>query len=188
MTKDYPTIENLIGLVYEETGVDPRYIMGKSRVPRIALARQMVMFLAREHTDYSYPRIGTALCRHHTTVMHGFQSIHDLCDTDEKLLESLTKIKARVRAGAISNAVPVLLKSLLPDDEISSKQPARALMRHRHQYHYGRPKSGESKRKIPCITCKRPFISEGFGHRMCKPCRTSLDALGLPEGYIGTVA
>ncbi len=191
MSKTYPTIEHIIGLVYEETGVEPRFITGKSRVPRIARARQMVMFLAREYTDFSYPRIGKALSRDHTTVMHGVRAIYDLSYTDEKLVESLAKIKAHVRRGVRSQFAPRLEGLALPEQpKVPSDQSRRPLMRHRHKYHYGKPKSDTPKKERKCLKCQSMFWSWGAGNQTCPTCleyRANLSALGLPAGYIGTV-
>ena len=54
--------------VAAETSLPISAIYGPSRVKHIVLARQMVMYLA--HLDgLSYPAIGTAMNRDHTTIM-----------------------------------------------------------------------------------------------------------------------
>ncbi len=192
MTKPLPTIENIIGLVFEETGVEPRFITGRSRVPRITRARQMVMFLAREYTDYSYPRIGEALSRDHSTVMHGVRSIYDLSYTDEKLVESLAKIKARVRRGVRSQFAPRLEGLAVPEKpKAPTDQPRRPLMRHRHQYHNGKPKSDTTEKERKCVNCLSMFWSWGAGNQTCPTClkyRAKLSAMRLSDDYIETGA
>ncbi|MGZ9811253.1 hypothetical protein ACXN5S_12395 [Pseudoroseicyclus sp. H15] len=37
----------------------------------------------------------------------------------------------------------------------------------------------------PCITCSRPFLSEGPGNRMCNPCR---GGVGLDDGMLVPVS
>lgn len=188
MTGTYPTIENIIGLVSEETGIEPRFILGESRVLRIARARQMVMFLAREHTDFSYPRIANALHRDHSTVMHGVRAIYDLSYTDDDLVKSLTKIRARIREGVRSQAAPKSIAPFLSKTQKSSpEKPRRPFMRHRHLYHYGKPKSDTPTKERKCLRCREVFISSGPGNHVCWCCRSETKNHGIPEHYIGTV-
>ena len=47
---------------------------GSRRVQNIVLARQVAMYLAREMTDNSLPRIGREFGgKDHTTVMHAYE-------------------------------------------------------------------------------------------------------------------
>ncbi len=188
MTGTYPTIENLIGLVAEETRVEPRFIIGDSRVPHIARARQMVMFLAREQTDNSYPRIARALHRDHSTVMHGVRLIYDLSYTDDGLVKSLNNIRARIRKGVRSQAAPKSIAPFLSQTQKSHpEKPRRPFMRHRHLYHYSKPKSDTPSKERKCLRCRETFISTGAGNRLCWCCRSETKKLGLPEHFIGTV-
>ncbi len=52
------------------TGVPVRAILGRRRDAKTVEARQLVMFLARRH-GMSFPAIGYALNRDHSTVKHG---------------------------------------------------------------------------------------------------------------------
>lgn len=184
----YPTIENIIGLVAEETGIEVRFILGESRVPRISRARQVVMFLAREHTELSYPRIAKALQRDHSTVMHGVRAIYDESYTNDDLVESLNKIRARIRTGVRSKSAPTPIAPFLSKiPKPPTGQPLRPLMRHRHLYHNGKPKSDTPTKERKCLGCGETFISSGPGNRLCWCCRSDARSLGLPENYIGTV-
>lgn len=63
-------VKAYVDAVAEATGLQPRVIYGASRKRQIAMARQLVMFLA--HRDgVSLSTIGRALNRDHTTVLHG---------------------------------------------------------------------------------------------------------------------
>ena len=69
--------------------VDVSSILGRGRKESVALARQMVMYLASRHTDLSTPRIGTLLGgRSHTTVLHGISVITE----DEELKNKAEKM------------------------------------------------------------------------------------------------
>ena len=59
--------------IAEETGVSFREIMGVRRDPRTSQARQLVMYIARKK-GLSLERIGYAMRKHHTTVLHGIRA------------------------------------------------------------------------------------------------------------------
>jgi chromosomal replication initiator protein len=50
-------------------------ILARDRSPKVALARQIAMYLARELTDVSLPEIGRGFGRDHSTVLHAHKRI-----------------------------------------------------------------------------------------------------------------
>lgn len=50
-------------------------ILSARRTVKITRARQVAMYLAIEHTTHSVAGIGRALCRDHTTIIHGHKVI-----------------------------------------------------------------------------------------------------------------
>src|SRR4051794_6304560 len=50
-------------------------LLARDRSPRVALARQIAMYLARELTDVSLPEIGRGFGRDHSTVVHAHKRI-----------------------------------------------------------------------------------------------------------------
>jgi chromosomal replication initiator protein len=50
-------------------------LLARDRSPRVALARQIAMYLARELTDVSLPEIGRGFGRDHSTVAHAHKRI-----------------------------------------------------------------------------------------------------------------
>lgn len=73
-------IRAVIEAAADELGTSPLVFIQSRKFP-IAHARQLVMKVARDRTGASYPVLGRAFQRHHSTVMHG-------CDEAEKLLAS----------------------------------------------------------------------------------------------------
>lgn len=70
------SIDDIIATVAHAHGIKPVEIRGPSRRSPVAKARQIVMFLAREHAFLSANAIGQELGgRHHTTVLHGYEFI-----------------------------------------------------------------------------------------------------------------
>lgn len=78
-------------------GVSPAEIKGNKRVKHIAHARQVAMYLARELTDNSLPKIGREFGnRDHTTVMHAHNKIKMALTDDSTLDIDLTAIKNNI--------------------------------------------------------------------------------------------
>ena len=64
----------IVSIIAKETHVKVDDILGRRRVPAIAEARQILMYLLRE-MGLSFPEIGTLCERDHTTVMHACDQI-----------------------------------------------------------------------------------------------------------------
>ena len=66
-----PTIERVQELACEAFDVTRDELLSASRNARLAWARQVAMYLAREHTGATLPAIGRSFGgRNHTTVMY----------------------------------------------------------------------------------------------------------------------
>lgn len=72
-------------------------LTGPRRSRNIALARQVVMYLARDLTDMSLPRIGQSLGgRDHTTIMYGCDKIAALFEKDDGIRRQILEIKNKL--------------------------------------------------------------------------------------------
>ena len=72
-------------------------LTGRRRTKEIALARHVAMYLARELTEASLPRLGKAFGgRDHTTVLHGCERIAEGLERDEELRYDLLRLKERL--------------------------------------------------------------------------------------------
>lgn len=75
-------------------------LISKSRTKQIAFARQVAMYLSRELTDHSLPKIGTDFGRDHTTVIHAHEKIRRMMSDDPHLDKTMTSIKNKLmRSG-----------------------------------------------------------------------------------------
>ncbi len=75
-------------------------LMGRSRRRAVSVPRQLTMFLIREETDASLPRIGQLLGgRDHTTILHGCDKIGAQIETDEQLRRDWLRIKQTLSEG-----------------------------------------------------------------------------------------
>jgi chromosomal replication initiator protein len=72
----------VLELVASQQGVSVQDLIGQNRSAKVALPRQMAMYILREFNEISLPQIGELLGgRDHTTVMHGIKKVSE----DEKL-------------------------------------------------------------------------------------------------------
>lgn len=69
-------------------------LKGKKRVKSIVVPRQIAMFLSREMTDNSLPKIGAEFGgKDHTTVIHAHEKIQQLITTDSTIQSEVSEIK-----------------------------------------------------------------------------------------------
>jgi chromosomal replication initiator protein len=92
------TMQDIQQRVGEYYGLKLEDFKARKRTKAIAFPRQIAMYLSRELTDYSLPKIGDAFGgRDHTTVIHAHEKISQLLKIDQdlyKIIHSLTeKIK-----------------------------------------------------------------------------------------------
>ncbi len=69
-------------------------LKGKRRVKTIVMPRQIAMYLARELTDSSFPKIGAEFGgKDHTTVLHAHEKITKLLTEDPKIKREINELK-----------------------------------------------------------------------------------------------
>ncbi|MGM0401337.1 MAG: chromosomal replication initiator protein DnaA [Chloroflexota bacterium] len=91
------TIDNILNTVAEYFNLRMDDLTGRRRTRAIAVPRQVGMYLARELTDLSFPKIGEKLGgRDHTTIMHGHDKIEELFDKDDELRQQVLDIKSKL--------------------------------------------------------------------------------------------
>ena len=83
------TPDVIIDCVAEYYGLSSAQVRGDSRKKEIALARHMAVYLTREMTSLSLPRIGDAFGRDHSTIINS-------CDKISKQVESSPVTRAAV--------------------------------------------------------------------------------------------
>jgi chromosomal replication initiator protein len=99
------TADRIIAAVAEHFDLDESVLLGRGRSREVALPRQIAMYLIREETQASLPRIGEALGgRDHTTVMYGCDKIGEQLETDDAMRRQVAAIRetlySRVRPPA----------------------------------------------------------------------------------------
>ncbi|GAA0334589.1 chromosomal replication initiator protein DnaA [Bacillus carboniphilus] len=88
------TILDIQRIVGDQYNVKLEDFKAKKRTKSVAFPRQIAMYLSRELTDFSLPKIGEEFGgRDHTTVIHAHEKISKLLDTDSQLQKQLKQIK-----------------------------------------------------------------------------------------------
>ena len=92
------TIHDIQKLVGEEYNVKLDDFKAKKRTKSVAFPRQIAMYLSRELTDSSLPKIGEEFGgRDHTTVIHAHEKISKLLLTDSQLEKKIQEIKSLLK-------------------------------------------------------------------------------------------
>ena len=90
-------IINAVAAYYKIT---PDDLYGQSRIAAIALARQIAMYICREQTNLSLPKIGQLFGgRDHTTVMYAQKKITEYMNERRYVYNQVTEIIGRIKAG-----------------------------------------------------------------------------------------
>ena len=89
--------EIIMNIVAEALNVSVEDLKGQSRRREISWARQIGMYLMRQHTDLSLPRIGEEFGgKDHTTVMYSCEKITQLEQSDSGLVQTLRQLSDRI--------------------------------------------------------------------------------------------
>lgn len=90
-------IQRAVGEVYQLKMED---FKAKKRTKSVAFPRQIAMYLSRELTDASLPKIGDEFGgRDHTTVIHAHEKITKALQTDAQLQETIRSLIDKLKAG-----------------------------------------------------------------------------------------
>ena len=92
------TIEQVQAAVCEWFSLSQADLRGDKRPQSIAYPRHIAMYLCRELTDQSLPKIGAKFGgRDHSTVMHGVRRIGDLIREDREVFNVVQELTARIK-------------------------------------------------------------------------------------------
>jgi chromosomal replication initiator protein len=92
------TLQEIQEATCERLGVSPEALLSPERTARVAWARQVAMYLARELTDATLPAIGRAFGgRNHTTVMHACKRASERIAKDAEAYELVRGLTARLQ-------------------------------------------------------------------------------------------
>lgn len=91
------TVEYLKDIVAQQYRIPVEHLSAASRKRQIVEARQLAMYLAKNHTKTSLKAIGEKFGgRDHSTVIHSCKTVQDLLDTDEKFKETVLELEKTI--------------------------------------------------------------------------------------------
>ncbi|MCY7501458.1 chromosomal replication initiator protein DnaA [Bacillus sp. FSL W8-0920] len=92
------TIKDIQRIVGQQFNIRLEDFKAKKRTKSVAYPRQIAMYLSREMTDSSLPKIGEEFGgRDHTTVIHAHEKISKLIVEDEQLQQHVKEIKEQLK-------------------------------------------------------------------------------------------
>lgn len=92
------TAEDIIRATAQAYGFGVADVTGKSRRQPLVLCRQVAMYLCRELTDLSLPKIGGQFGgRDHTTVMHSVDKVTNLLQSDREVFDQVSHLSQQLR-------------------------------------------------------------------------------------------
>ncbi len=95
------TAATIIAATAEYFGITIEDLCGQSRSRVLVTARQIAMYLCRELTDLSLPKIGQTFGgRDHTTVMHADRKIRSLMAERRQIYNQVTELTNRIKQRA----------------------------------------------------------------------------------------
>jgi chromosomal replication initiator protein len=95
--------EAVINIVADVFDIPVEELKGHSRRREISLARQVGMYLMRQHTDLSLPKIGEEFGgKDHTTVMYSCDKIAQLRTSDPGMAQTLRQLSDRINLSGQS--------------------------------------------------------------------------------------
>ncbi|KMM36402.1 chromosomal replication initiator protein DnaA [Guptibacillus hwajinpoensis] len=94
------TIHDIQTVIGDHYSVKLEDFAAKKRTKSVAFPRQIAMYLSRELTDFSLPKIGEEFGgRDHTTVIHAHEKISRLVDSDTELQKKVHDIVEQLKNG-----------------------------------------------------------------------------------------
>jgi chromosomal replication initiator protein len=94
LTQREITIEHIVRTVCEYYNINEETFNSAKRTRDVAQARQVAMYLAKQHTKSPLTVIGSAIGgRNHATVLHSCKAVTDMIDTDKQFKGQIEEIE-----------------------------------------------------------------------------------------------
>ncbi len=99
LTQKEITIDHIIEVVCAHQNIDRERLNSTERTREVAQARQVAMYLAKQHTKAPLTAIGAAVGgRNHATVLHSCKAVQNLLETDKQFRHQVEEIEKAVLA------------------------------------------------------------------------------------------
>ena len=91
------SIKLIVDMVCDYFGIKPESLQDRTKKREIVQARQIAMYLSRNHTVNSLSVIGSKIGgKNHATVLHACNTVSDLMDTDKTFKQYVTDIETSI--------------------------------------------------------------------------------------------
>ena len=92
------SVDDIIAVVCKHFSLETSAIHTKSRKREVVQARQIAMYLAKTHTDYSTAKIGLLIGnKDHATVLHACKTIKELKEVDKAFRAEIDDIQTTLK-------------------------------------------------------------------------------------------
>ncbi len=91
-----PTPEFIIKAVAKYFEINPEDITGKDRSQKMVEPRKIAMYMVRDMTHLSFPKMGEVFNKDHSTVKHAIDSLEEQLKDDSALREKIQDVKSSV--------------------------------------------------------------------------------------------
>jgi len=91
--------ETIIRTTASAYGFSVEDVLSSSRRQPLVLCRQISMYLCRELTDLSLPKIGEHFDRDHTTVLHSVEKVKRILRSDRAVFDRVNQLTQELRKG-----------------------------------------------------------------------------------------
>ena len=97
LTQREITIDSIVKIVCDYYGIELDTFNSAKRTRDVAQARQVAMYLAKQHTKSPLTVIGSSIGgRNHATVLHSCKAVADMMDTDKQFKAQIEEIERLV--------------------------------------------------------------------------------------------
>ena len=100
MSQKEISINRITEIVCKYFDIDEQSFNSTKRTREVAQARQIAMYLAKQHTKLPLAAIGSAIGgRNHATVLHSCKNVMNLIETDKVIKSQIEEIEKMIQAG-----------------------------------------------------------------------------------------
>ena len=100
MSQKEISVNRITEIVCQYYEIDEKDFNSTKRTREVAQARQIAMYLAKQHTKLPLAAIGSAIGgRNHATVLHSCKNVVNLTETDKVLKSQLEELEKLIAKG-----------------------------------------------------------------------------------------
>lgn len=100
VTQKEISVARIVELVCQYYDIDEQSLNSSKRTRDLAQARQVAMYLAKQHTKLPLAAIGAAIGgRNHATVLHSFKQVTNMLETDKLFRSQIEELEKAISVG-----------------------------------------------------------------------------------------